>query len=433
MTRGRTGNDVYLATAGDGDPHSLIKPETVLPPTATDILAGILARDGRQRSASTLTREQACPTTLLRDAVARYHDSLGVIAQTVVGTDILNAVDQVAEGLTASPAYPMLRAHLAIIGAGGHDPVATLAAAIHSRELETAADPAAVLDLRLDPTGGHDSTPGPLPWLPAIPARLKVHEDYASYLNARADLITALVVDVREQATRYAPTTAPPWAVHFMDPDQESLLGDLAAWRAATGVPPDDRRPTGKPQLGAAAARAQHDLENRDADILGDPRAAACEWAPLAARLGLDVSHDPYWPELADRLSSLRRAGLDVAGMVITAALEKPLPDEQGAAALWWRLSRHLPQAAVTATGASGSGWQLQQLLGDIQADNHAGHGQPVPAADLAYRLRAASQTCNESEPTVAADQPRHSAGGRIASAQREIRPSPLQPRGRSR
>jgi len=41
----------------------------------------------------------------------------------------------------------------------------------------------------------------------------------------------------------------------YDDPDAES---DLAVWRAATGVPPDDRRPTGKPQLGAAAARAQH-------------------------------------------------------------------------------------------------------------------------------------------------------------------------------
>jgi conjugative relaxase-like TrwC/TraI family protein len=406
MTRGRTGNDVYLATAGDGDPHSVIKPETVLPPTATDILAGILARDGRQRSAGTLTREQACPTTLLRDAVARYHDSLGVIAQTVVGTDILNAVDLVAEdlhpGLTASPAYPTLRAHLAIIGADGHDPVATLTAAIHSGELETAADPAAVLEWRLDPTSGYGSTPGPLPWLPAIPARLKVHEDYAPYLNARADLITALVVDVREQANHYGPTTPPLWATHLMDPDQESLLGDLAVWRAATGVPPDDRRPTGKPQVGAAAARAQQDLENRAADVLVDPRAAAREWAPLAARLGLDVSHDPYWPELADRLSSLRRAGLDVTSMVTAAALEKPLPDEQGAAALWWRLSRHLTPAAVTAT-------------------------------DLAYRLRAAPQTSNETEPTMAGVQPRHSAAGRIAHAQKEIRPSPRQPGGRSR
>ena len=478
MTRGRTGNDVYLATAGDGDPHSVINPETVRPPTATDILTEILARDDRQRSAGTLIREQACPTALLGDAVARYHDSLGVIAQTVVGTDILNAVDQVAEdlhpGLTASPAYPTLRAHLAIIGADGHDPVTTLAAAIHSRELETAADPAAVLDWRLDPAGGYDSTPGPLPWLPAIPARIKVHEDYGPYLNARADLITALVVDVREQATRYAPTTAPPWAVHFMDPDHVSLRGDLAVWRAATGVPPDDRRPTGKPQLGAATARAQHDLENRAAHVQGDPPAAAREWAPLAARLGLDVSHDPYWPELADRLSSLRRAGLDVTSMLTAAALEKPLPDEQGAAALWWRMSRHLTPAAITATGGFGAGvtneapalpppWRDLAASIDIRLttaqdwptlaraiqDAHtvgydvatelprlAAQGRlstECPATDLAYRLRAASQTSNETEPTMAGLQPRHSAAGRIAHAQKEIRPSPRQPGGRSR
>lgn len=324
----------------------------------------------------------------------------------------------------------MLRAHLAIIGAGGHDPVATLAAAIHSRELETAADPAAVLDWRLDPTGGRNVGPGPLPWLPTIPTTLANDTQYGPYLNARANLIHALVVDVRAEAAGYGPTTAPPWAMHLMDPAHQQLVGNLAVWRAATGVPTQDRRPTGAPQLGAAAARVQHDLETRTAAIQGDPRSAAREWAPLVALLGLDVSRDPYWPELAGRLSSLARVGLDVAGMLTVAAAEKPLPDEQGAAALWWRLSRHLPQAAVTATGASGSGWQLQQLLGDIQADNHAGHGQPVPAADLAYRLRAASQTCNESEPTVAADQPRHSAGGRIASAQKEIRPSPRQPGG---
>ena len=472
MTRGRTSNDVYLATAGDGDPHSVIRPETVRPPTATDILAGILARDDRQRSASTLTREQACPTTLLRDAVARYHDSLGVIAQTIVGVDVMTGIDLVAEdlhpGITASPAYPMLRAHLAIIGAGGHDPVATLAAAIHSRELETTADPAAVLDLRLDPTGGHDSTPGPLPWLPAIPARLKVHEKYGPYLSARADLIRALVVDVREQATQYAPTTAPPWAVHLVDPAHEHLLGDLAVWRAATGVPTQDRRLTGAPQLGVAAARVQHDLDARTAAVQVDPSSAAREWAPLATRLGLDASHNPYWPELAGRLDQLRRAGLDAAGMVIAAAAEKPLPDEQGAAALWWRMSRHLSPAAVTITGGSGAratneapalplAWRdlaasidirlttvedwptLERAIQDAHTAGYdvttalprlAGQARlwiERPAADLAYRLRAASQTSNETEPSVAADQLRLSAGP-ITRLEKEIRPSPRQP-----
>jgi DNA primase catalytic core len=429
MTRGRTGNDVYLVTAGNGDPHSVIKPETVRPPTATDILAGILARDDRPLSASTLTSEQACPTTQLRDAVARYYDSLGVIAETVVGAEVMTRLDTAAEelhpGLTASPAYPTLRAHLAIVGADGHDPVSELAAALNRRELGTAGDPAAVLDWRLDPTGGRRSSRGPLPWIPGIPASLNANERYGPYLTARADLIRALVEDVRTQATQLTPTTVPPWAVHLMDPAHEQLLGDLTVWRAATGVPILDRRPTGAPQFAAPAARAQHDLDVRTVAVQGDPRAPVREWTPLAIRLGLDFDHDPYWPELADRLSSLSRAGLEVSGMVMAAAAEKPLPDDQGAAALWWRLSRHLSPAAVTAThnsgattlrpswsqelvaslgepraarvmadpawptlvaavnGAVGSGWAPLQLLTDIDA----GYGQPLPASDLAEAL----------------------------------------------
>jgi DNA primase catalytic core len=429
MTRGRTDNDVYLVTAGDGDPHSVIKPETVLPPTATDILAGILARDDRQRSANTLAREQAYPTTLLRDAVARYHDSLGAIAETVVGASAMTAVDTAAEelhpGLTASPAYSTLRAHLAILGADGHDPVVTLTDALNSRELATAADPAAVLDWRLEATSGRGPNNGPLPWLPGVPDRIARHEQYGPYLTARADLIRALVIDVRAEATQLAPTTAPAWAVHLMDPAHTQLLGDLAVWRAATGVPAPDRRPTGAPQFAAAPARVQHELDSRAVAVQGDPRAPVREWTPLAIRLGLDFDHDPYWPELAGRLSSLRLAGLDVPGMVKAAATERPLPDERGAAALWWRLSRHLSPAAVSATGGSGaatlrpswsqelaaslgelraarvmadpawptlvaavngaigSGWTAQQLLADIDA----GRGQPLPAADLAEAL----------------------------------------------
>jgi conjugative relaxase-like TrwC/TraI family protein len=472
MTRGRTNNHVYLVTAGDGDPHSVITPETLLPPTATEILASILARDDRQRSASTLIREQACPTILLREAVARYHDGLGVIAEKVVGADVLDTLDKLAEdlhaGLTASPAYPTLRAHLAIIGADGHDPRTALSTAVLGRELDTAADPAAVLDWRLDPAGGHSSNPGPLPWLPAIPARLKVHEQYGPYLNARVDLIEALVVDVREQANQYAPTTAPPWATHLMDPAHQQLVGDLAVWRAATGVPTQDRRPTGAPQPGAAAARVQHDLDARTAAVQGNPRAAAREWAPLATRLGLDVSHDPYWPELAGHLDLLRRAGLDAADMLTAAAAEKPLPDEQGAAALRWRMSRHLSPAAITATDRTNTratteapalprAWRelaasidlrlttaddwptLERAIHDADTAGYdiatelprlAAKGRLATertATDLAYRLRAASQTTNETEPTIAADQLRLSAGP-IARPEEKIRPSPHQP-----
>ncbi len=371
-------------------------------------------------------------------------------------------------GLTASLAYPTLRAHLAINGADGHDPIAALSTAVLGRELDTAADPAAVLDWRLDPTAGHSSNPGPLPWLPGIPTTLATHEKYGPYLNARADLIHALVVDVREQANHCVPTTAPPWATHLNDPAHEQLPGDLAVWRAATDVPTQDRRPTGAPQPGAAAARVQHDLDARTAAVQGDPRSAAREWAPLATRLGLDVRHDPYWPELAGRLTSLRRAGLDAAGMLTAAAAEKSLPDEQGAAALWWRMSRHLSPAAVTTASKTTTratteapalprAWRdlaasidlrlttvddwptLERAIQDADTAGYdvatelprlAAKGRLATegtATDLAYRRRAASQTTNETELTVAADQLRLSAGP-IARPEEEIRPSPRRP-----
>src|SRR5215211_6313737 len=45
LTRGRIANHLYLQLVGDGDPHSLIRPETVHPSTATELLEQILARD----------------------------------------------------------------------------------------------------------------------------------------------------------------------------------------------------------------------------------------------------------------------------------------------------------------------------------------------------------------------------------------------------
>ena len=45
LTRGRTANHLYLQVVGDGDPHTVIRPDNVRPPTATDLLEQILARD----------------------------------------------------------------------------------------------------------------------------------------------------------------------------------------------------------------------------------------------------------------------------------------------------------------------------------------------------------------------------------------------------
>jgi hypothetical protein len=43
LTRGRTGNHVYVSVVGDGDPHAVIQPDSLHPRTATELLEQILA------------------------------------------------------------------------------------------------------------------------------------------------------------------------------------------------------------------------------------------------------------------------------------------------------------------------------------------------------------------------------------------------------
>ena len=67
LTRGKVANHLYLQIVGDGEPHSILWPETVRPATATDLLAQILARDDAARS-TTLLSDQHDPAVRLADA-----------------------------------------------------------------------------------------------------------------------------------------------------------------------------------------------------------------------------------------------------------------------------------------------------------------------------------------------------------------------------
>jgi hypothetical protein len=57
LTRGRAANHLYLQVVGDGDPHTVIRPDTISPRTPTETLEQILARDETPVSASTVLRE----------------------------------------------------------------------------------------------------------------------------------------------------------------------------------------------------------------------------------------------------------------------------------------------------------------------------------------------------------------------------------------
>jgi hypothetical protein len=274
LTRGRAANNLYLQVVGDGDPHTIIRPETVTPPTPTEMLQQILTRDDTPASATTLLRERSDPAARLYDAVQRYTDGLHVAAEQLVGPRIVDMLDtradQVVPDLTNQPSWPTLRAHLFTLAAAtGEHPLLQLHAAAAGRELHTAADIAAVLDWRLPEPA--PTNQGPLPWLPGIPKTLQDHPVWAQYLTKRTQLVTHLANRIRDHADRAdtQPVWAPPGSHQNL-----AIIGEVAVWRAANGIHPNEPRPTGAGQLQTASALWQHHLDRSLAhasDNIGRP------------------------------------------------------------------------------------------------------------------------------------------------------------------
>ncbi|WP_406279052.1 MobF family relaxase [Nocardia sp. NBC_00881] len=373
MTRGVHANHAYIPTALDGSEGSFWSEPAVFPRTAVEVLVRILGRDGAQRSAHTQLRDALDPRTRIGRALDIYLDAIGVAAEHALGPDGLDRLDAAAEALrpnlTDSPAYSVLRQHLATIALSGRDPIAALHTAASSRELDSADDVAAVLDWRLDPSGAHSSGTGPLLWTQGIPRGLREDLD-STQLAARARIVADLGSQIRRDVQWWTPVTAPHWALPLVGSDP-GLLGELAIWRAALHVDDRDMRPTGPPRYSALERGHQQRLDARVADALGDTRLPVNKWADTLARLDARVVTDPYWPVLADKIEVASRAGIDIATL-LAAAAHRPLPDEMPAAALWSRLELE-PSALDTGLGHRNlrPGWitDLRAVLGDDAAD----------------------------------------------------------------
>jgi len=54
LTRGRRANHLYLQVVDDGDPHSVVRPDTMSPRTPAETLQQIIARDDTPASTSTV-------------------------------------------------------------------------------------------------------------------------------------------------------------------------------------------------------------------------------------------------------------------------------------------------------------------------------------------------------------------------------------------
>jgi hypothetical protein len=296
LTRGRHANHLYLQVIGDGDPHTLIRPDTISPRTPTETLQQILARDEAPVSASTLLRELDNPAARLFQAVQRYTDGLHVAAEQLLGPQAvaeLDQADQYVPGLTAEPAWPTLRAHLLGLAAEtGEHPLHHMLTAAAGRELHTAGDMAAVLYWRLPELT--PPNPGPLPWLPGIPEMLHAHPVWGAYLAKRSQLVADLADQVQDHARQDA--AQPVWTPSGSHPST-ALIGDIAVWRAANGINPQDPRPTGGTQLETLPALWKQRLDRHLARATyppADARADERQAAHTAPRGRHDDRQRPY-------------------------------------------------------------------------------------------------------------------------------------------
>jgi hypothetical protein len=371
LTRGKITNHIYVQTVGDGDPHGLIWPETVRQSTPTDLLEQILARDDAARSATTQHHDQHDPAARLGEATRRYVDAVHVAAEELAGaqgvTALENAAEEAMPGLTDEPAWPNLRGQLLLLAASGTDPIEQLRNAVDTRELHSANDQAAVLGWRLDDTDDQNRF-RPLPWLPAIPQPLQQHQTWGPYLAARAATIPALADRVRDSVSTDQLTG---WANQIGGLPPSRLVQAVEMWRAAMGVSPDDQRPTGPVQRHQTARMWQRQLDNK---LGGSLSPAWQEWAPLIGQTAPTVRNDSFAPLLASRLAAISRAGVNARQLLRTALIGKPLPDDHAAAALWWRICRHLPpslSAQINRDATFTGPWEskLVQLVGAERAE----------------------------------------------------------------
>ncbi|WP_225725438.1 MULTISPECIES: hypothetical protein [unclassified Nocardia] len=345
LSRGSLANYLYQATALRGDEQSVVTDRAIHPDTIVDHWHHILSNEGDDKSATTFRRDLADPVNRIGAAADAYHDAIGRAAEHLAGPKVLAAIDagadQICIELTRAPAWPTLRRHLAILYIDGIDPLAALQAATNQRELDTAKDPAAVLDWRLDPTGHHHAHGDrPLPWLPALPDPLAEHPRWGRYLTCLHHLIADLASQIRTSIASTPPTAH--WT-NSIAADRD-LLTDLAVWRSARRIPDTDERVTGPKEFAVAPRRYQQELRNRVTTVLGKLTEPVNQWAPLARRIEPRLLDDPYWPILANHLRDAEVLGTAVEELLLATAAEKPLPSQEPAAALWWRIAPEFPE-----------------------------------------------------------------------------------------
>jgi hypothetical protein len=259
---------------------------------AREVLLAVLARDGAERPATHVRRDERAAAGSLARLVPEYLHAYAVHAEHAYGLrqSVLEVLGPDTGRETLSDgAWPPLAAALAAIGGAGGDVRAELARAAAQRELASADSIAEVLTWRLQPavrTASASATAAGLPAGLPPPPRLNPSKNVAwqattdpalpEWLDQRAERIRTRL-DALEVSTR---TQAPAW-LHRLGPRPQDprsaqrwdvVLRTVLAYRDEHGVD-DDRDALGpRPDISGQQQRA---WDNARSDVVRVARRSA--------------------------------------------------------------------------------------------------------------------------------------------------------------
>jgi hypothetical protein len=168
--------------------------------------------------------------------------------------------------------------------------------------------------------------------LPDIPSDAAEHPGWGPYLSARARLVRSLAAEVSDRAD----TTLPPWLNDYADILTPELRADIAVWRAAQGIAPDERTIAGPAPDDDRAAAFRRGLIRTVNSRHGD---AVRVWEQrIVAYVGRS---DERTLDLARELDKLKRQGHDPEPLLMRATIRR-LPTDHPTAALAYRLRKLL-------------------------------------------------------------------------------------------
>jgi conjugative relaxase-like TrwC/TraI family protein len=354
---------------------------------ALAVLAGVLARDGQQRSATEIRNEA------LADA-----DHLAVL-HAIWAAETTPARQQRYQDLLMSalpPGHHQEPGHqakwlwrtLRAAELAGLDPAHVLADAIAERDLAGSRDLAAVIDARLRYRLG-----SPVP-LPAAPWSSQVPEIADPERRAYLTQIAALMDARQDRIGEHAADHAPPWATTALGPvpahpldrlDWQKRAAAIGAWRELSGHH-DPADPTGPEPIAAAPdlRAAWHDafaaLGPADGpDVRGIPDGMLLH---LRDTYPIETAWAPPW--VGDELRQVRAAARDARLASLRAAAEAHAARQRG----------HHPDAA-----------RQHELAGSYQALHDAyRQREDMFAATMADRADWDAATRTQRHLAVAAD-----------------------------